>query len=383
MATDRGAVAVHGACQTKEDLAIETARNDTLGHDNGLSPVSAPTIPPCDIFTARDFPLACGAVLPEARLAFRQQGRIGQGLPVLTLSAFGATSADLGYLAMPGGPLDPARHWLIQMEQLGNGRSSSPSNTPVPFDGADFPAVSHQDNQRLQSLLLDHLGISRVKAAIGASMGAQQALQWAATEPERIGGVVAIAGDARTSFYAKLFLHAVASALRSDPAFAGGRYTAPPLTGLTRMSEAWAAFALSSEFFNTSRHKAHVDTEAGDVSAFLAKWGTRYHARDANDLLLQLAAWDAHDIGTAPGAAGSSERAAARAMMPVLFLPIDTDAYFTAPEVKRQAMAFPDATVEVIRSLSGHAAAFGREAEDRAAISAAIVRFLAESAPET
>jgi homoserine O-acetyltransferase len=338
--------------------------------------MTAPAMPPFEIFTVRDFALECGAVLPEARLAWRQRGLIGQGAPILLTTAFAANPLGLAYLGAEDGPLAEDRRWLIDVEMLGNGRSSSPSNTPPPFAGADFPKLAIRDNVALQARLLDHLGVARLACVIGASMGGQQALQWAVSHPARVGGAICIAGNARTTLYGRMFLNVVASALTSDPAFMAGRYAAPPLEGLSRLSEAWAPFALSPRFFSEGRHQNHADMAADDLAGFLAKWRTRYHARDANDLLSHIAMWAANDIAGTPGCGGSFAAAAARATMPVLFAPVSTDIYFHPLDAADQAKAFPNASVEVIDSLSGHAAAFGREPEDREQVREAVSRFL-------
>lgn len=332
--------------------------------------------PPFEVFALPAFRLESGAVLPEARLAFRQQGRVGEGLPILTCTAFGATPLDLAYLAAPDAPLDPRRRWLIQVEMLGNGRSSSPSNTPPPLAGPDFPAVSIRDNVALQAALLDRLGIGRLACVVGASMGGAQAVQWTVSHPDRVGGAVVIAGNARTTLYGQLFLHTVRSALTGAPDFQGGRYETPPLEALSRLSETWAPFALSPRFLSTGRHQAHADMAAPDLAGFLAKWRTRYHARDANDLLTHIEAWMRHDVGATPGCGGDLAAAARRALAPILFLPVSTDLYFHPDDVRDQAALFPNARLEVVDSLSGHAAAFGREAEDRARIGEAVGRFL-------
>jgi homoserine O-acetyltransferase/O-succinyltransferase len=338
--------------------------------------MTAPAAPPFEIFTVQDFALECGAVLPEARLAWRQRGRIGQGEPLLVTTAFAANPAGLAYLGADKGPLAEDRRWLIDVEMLGNGRSSSPSNTPHPFAGADFPPLAIRDNVSLQARLLDHLGVPRVACVVGASMGGQQALQWAVSHPERIASAICIAGNARTTLYGQMFLNVVASALTSDPAFMDGRYTSQPIEGLSRLSEAWAPFALSPRFFSENRHQAHADMAADDLAGFLAKWRTRYHARDANDLMRHIAMWAAHDIGGTPGCGGSFAMAAARASMPVLFAPISTDIYFHPHDAADQARHFPQANLDIIDSLSGHAAAFGREPEDRDKVRGTVARFL-------
>lgn len=332
-----------------------------------------------EILEIRDFPLECGVVLPRARLAWRDSG--GEGAPVLTCTAFAQTPADLGWLRSAGGPLDPARRRVISTELLGNGRSSSPSNTPAPHAGPDFPPVTIRDNVALQTRLLDALGIERLASVVGASMGGQQALQWAASHPERVASVVAIVASARATLHAQLFLQSLETALRSDPEFADGHYRDAPRLGLERMSETWAPWATSPEFFSGGHHLEFEDTRAADLAGFLEKWRGRYLDRDANDLICHLRCWRAHDLGATPGCDGSLETAAARAAMPVLFLPSRTDAYFAVPDVSADAALFPDARVEVIDSVAGHAAGFGRMASDRATVAEAIEAFLAPRSP--
>jgi homoserine O-acetyltransferase len=331
------------------------------------------------ILEIRDFPLECGVVLPRARLAWHDSG--GDGAPVLTCTAFAQTPADLGWLRAAGGPLDPARRRVISTEMLGNGRSSSPSNTAAPFAGPDFPPVTIRDNVALQAHLLDELGVERVASVVGASMGGQQALQWAVSHPGRMASAVAIVASARATLHAQLFLQSLETALTSDPAFAGRSLCGASSRGLERLSETWAPWATSPEFFSGEHHQAFEDTSAADLEGFLAKWRTRYLDRDANDLISQLRCWRAHDLGTTPGCGGSLAAAAARAAMPVLFLPSRTDAYFAAADVRADAALFPDARVEVIDSVAGHAAGFGRMASDREAVARALEDFLAPRAP--
>jgi homoserine O-acetyltransferase len=340
--------------------------------------VTAAKPPPCASYAAGDLPLESGAVLPDARLAYRSHGRVGEGDPIVTCSAFAQHHGDLAWLVGPGRPLDPERHWLVHTELLGNGRSSSPSNTPAPRNGPAFPAVTIRDNVALQTRLLDHLGVGRIRAVIGASMGGQQALQWAVSHPGRVRGAVAIVASARASWHVQLFLHALETALRSDPAFEGGRYASPPLLGLSRLSEAWAPWALAPQFFSEGHYRAFEDTAAEDLEAFLAKWRTRYHDRDANDLISHFRTWRAHDVAGTPGCEGDLATAADRAGLPVLFLPARTDAYFAVDDVVAEAALFPAGRVQVLESPAGHAAGFGRMPADREQIADAVAAFLAD-----
>lgn len=330
-------------------------------------------IPPFDVFIVDAFELESGAKLPQTRLAYRILGDPHREPTVLSCTAFSQTPLDLGYLTKPGGPLAPEGRALIQTELLGNGRSSSPSNTPAPYAGPDFPAFTIADNVRLQRQLVDHLGVKRLDCVFGASMGGQQALEWGVRYPEIVASVIAIAANLQTNIYGQLFLHTVRSALTSDPAFEDGRYQVPPLLGLSRLSEAWAPFALSPRFFSRGRWKAHADMAGADLAEFLAKWRTRYHGKDANDLLTHLHAWFHHDVANGRPLA----EVGARTLTQMLLIPISTDAYFNPDDVREQAEHFPNASLEVVESDSGHAGAFGREPTDQAAIIAIVSRFLA------
>ncbi len=83
--------------------------------------------------------------------------------------------------------LDPARYFVIVPNMLGNGLSSSPSNTPPPYDRARFPHIDVRDNVGAQhKLVTERFGIERLTAVTGWSMGAGQTYQWAVSR-ERAG----------------------------------------------------------------------------------------------------------------------------------------------------------------------------------------------------
>jgi homoserine O-acetyltransferase/O-succinyltransferase len=334
--------------------------------------------PSVEMFAVKDFRLECGVKLPEARLAWRIDGERSDAAPILTCTAFSRQCDDLAYLSKPGGALDPAKRWIIRTEMLGNGRSSSPSNTPAPFAGPDFPAISQRDNVALQKALLDHLGVGRVHAVIGGSMGGQQAIEWALSHPDRVRKAVSIVSQARTNWHGQLFLLSMGEALRSDPAFMEGRYSAPPVEGLKRMSRAWAPWALSPRFFSRGLYRNYADTSAETLEDFLAKWETRYFGKDANDLLCHLRCWIDHDVTAGPGRPATLAEIGAGAKTPILFMPCDTDAYFNIEDIREEAAHFPAGRVVPIRSDYGHAGGFARSAEDAELVDREAARFLEE-----
>src|SRR5947209_14264966 len=110
-----------------------------------------------------------------------------------------ATFHGYEWLIGPERALDPAKLFLVATELFGNGRSSSPSNTPEPFHGPRFPVMTIRDNVDIvHRMLTEELGITHVSAIVGFSMGAQQAFQWAVSYAEFATRIVATSGTAQT-----------------------------------------------------------------------------------------------------------------------------------------------------------------------------------------
>ena len=91
--------------------------------------------------------------------------------------------------------LNPEKYFIILTNLLANGISSSPSNTPAPFDRARFPRITFYDNVRLQhQLVTEELGLKSLRLVTGWSMGAGQTYQWAAQYPDMVRAAAPIAG---------------------------------------------------------------------------------------------------------------------------------------------------------------------------------------------
>ncbi|HEX5535613.1 MAG TPA: homoserine O-acetyltransferase [Sphingobium sp.] len=127
-----------------------------------------------------------------------------------------------------GKPVDPARHFIICVNVLGSCMGSS---GPASIDAATrerwgmrFPVITIGDMVRAQAMLLDHLGIERLSAVIGGSMGGMQALTWPSLFPDRIGAAVVIAATARHSAQNIAFHEVGRQAIMADPRWRGGGY---------------------------------------------------------------------------------------------------------------------------------------------------------------
>ncbi len=128
----------------------------------------------------------------------------------------------------PGKAFDTSRYCVISSNVVGScygttGPGSIDPATGRPY-GSRFPVVMVRDMVNVQRLLLDRLGIDSLLAVAGGSMGGMQALQWAASYPERVRGVIAIATTARHSAQQIAFDEVARQAITNDPAWNGGDY---------------------------------------------------------------------------------------------------------------------------------------------------------------
>ena len=180
----------------------------------------------------RDFRTESGVVLPEAHLVYATLGKLNaRGDNAILLPSHYMANVN-GYNWLIGSAnraLDPGRDFLILTELFGNGRSSSPSNTPEPFHGPRFPITTIRDNvEAVQRLLVDDLKVTHLHAVVGFSMGAEQAFQWAVSHPDFMDAIVATSGTAKCYGHGYVRLEGQIAALTTDPAWQNGDYTAPP-----------------------------------------------------------------------------------------------------------------------------------------------------------
>ncbi len=158
-----------------------------------------------------------------------------------------------------GRALDPDKYFIIVVNQIGNGLSTSPHNTPAPAGMGNFPHVRIGDDVRAQhKLITEKFGLKSLALVVGGSMGAQQTYEWAVRYPDMVKRAAPIAGTARNTVHDFLFTETLVEAITSDPGFNKGFYTssADVREGLLRHAKMWAVMGWSTEFFQENRHKA-------------------------------------------------------------------------------------------------------------------------------
>ena len=160
---------------------------------------------PHGLVSLGDFSLTGGGQIANMRISYADHGHDGvaQKPVVLVLSAIGSTHHRLDFLIGPGRALDPRSFRILAVDAIGNGLTSSPSNSPGQ-SGRIFPRFGIDDMVHSQHALLAQLGIRQLHAVVGASMGGMQALAWAVLYPGFARRVVALTPMAKTTPWARL-----------------------------------------------------------------------------------------------------------------------------------------------------------------------------------
>lgn len=330
-------------------------------------------------FVIENFRFEDGKTLPRAVVVYGTYGHLNaaKSNAILLPSHYMADHHGYDWLIGPGGALDTTRVFLVMTEMFGNGKSSSPSNTPEPFHGPRFPAATIRDNvEAVRRLLQDGLGIGHLKAVIGFSMGAEQAFQWAVSHPDFADRYVATSGTARCWPHGKVRLDAEIGAIQSDPLFKDGEYTEPPRAGIRQFALIWAGWLFSQEWWR--RELWHqISTPETGLDPFVANLTANFIAGDANDLILQAMVWRRHDVGSTPGMNGSLARALGSIRAPFLYMPSATDLYFPLSDARYEASLMKTVSLVPIPSVWGHPAGAGMDPADKRFLNDRIRTFLA------
>jgi homoserine O-acetyltransferase len=259
-----------------------------------------------------------------------------------------------------GRALDPNKYFIIIVNQIGNGLSTSPHNTPAPAGMGNFPHVRIGDDVRAQlKLVTGKFGLDTLALVAGGSMGAQQTYEWAVRYPEMVKRAAPIAGTARNTIHDFLFTETLVEAITSDPGFNHGFYTssADVRQGLLRHSKLWTVMGWSTAFFQENRHKALGFSSMDD---FIINFMNGYFTvMDPNDLLCMAWKWQRGDVSRHTG--GDLRAALARIKAKTFVMPMSSDMFFAPADCEAEWRLIPDAEFRPIQTIDGHLALFGAD----------------------
>jgi len=259
-----------------------------------------------------------------------------------------------------GRALDPDKYFIIIVNQIGSGLSTSPHNTPAPGGMANFPHVRIGDDVVAQHrFLTDRFDLKSLALVVGGSMGAQQTYEWAVRYPDMVKRAAPIAGTAKNTILDFLFTETLVDAITSDPGFNRGFYasSADVREGLSRHAKMWAVRGWSTEFFQQERHKALGFSSMDD---FIVNFMTAYFCvMDPNDLLCMAWKWQRGDVSR--HTRGDLRAALGRIKAKTFVMPMSTDNLFPPSDCQAEWRLIPDAEFRPIQTVDGHLALFGTD----------------------
>jgi homoserine O-acetyltransferase len=324
-----------------------------------------------------------GKTIANVRIGWESYGTLnaGRSNAILVCHFFSGTSHAAGKyqendplpgywdaIIGPGKAIDTNKYFVFSSDTLVNVNANDPMVTttgPASIDpatgkpyGMSFPLVTIGDFVRAQKALVDHLGIKKLHAVMGPSMGGLQTYEWAASYPDMMERIVPVIAAGAPGAWLIAWLNVWAAPIHLDPNWNGGDYydRAAPLAGL---AEAIKIIGLQANHFewvdatygaNFARADldplAALDNKFAVEAAFEAPGSARAALSDANHLLYLVKANQAFIPGSGADAKSASE-GLKRIKAPALILYAPTDQVFPASWVKATAQALVDNGVSV------------------------------------
>ncbi|MCH5583446.1 alpha/beta fold hydrolase [Shimazuella sp. AN120528] len=332
------------------------------------------------IFPLGDVTLQSGEVLPNAFLAYQTYGTLNadKSNAIVYPTAFGDQHYQNEWLIGPGMALDPEKYFIIVPNLFGNGLSSSPSNTPAPYDRGRFPKVTIFDNVSFQHrLITEQFGIEKIALVTGWSLGAIQTFQWAASYPDMVERIAPFCGTAKTWPHTYVFLEGVKAPLISSTEWANGEYETQPIVSMRAIGRVYAGWGFSQAFY---REQSYQPLGHDSLEQFLSGfWENNFLGIDANNLLSMLWTGQYADISANYLYKGDFKKALQSIRAKAVVMPGTTDLYFTPEDSKYETEQIPNATFQPIDSIWGHFAGRGIHNEDTKFINNQLQNLLALS----
>lgn len=304
-----------------------------------------------------------GGTIRDCKLAYAQFGTLNadRDNAILVPTWYSGTNKIIEQVFIgKGRALDPDKYFILVVNQIGSGLSSSPHNTPAPAGMGNFPHVRIGDDVRAQhKLVTEKFGLQSLALVVGGSMGAQQTYEWAVRHPDMVKRAAPIAGTARNTVHDFLFTETLVDAITSDPGFNKGFYTSPAdvREGLLRHAKMWAVMGWSTHFFQENRHKALGFSSMDD---FIINFMYAYFApMDPNDLLCMAWKWQRGDVSRHTG--GDLRAALGRIKAKTFVMPMSSDMFFPPDDCQAEWRLIPDGGFHPIKTIDGHLALFGAD----------------------
>ena len=263
------------------------------------------------IATFDSLDLDCGATLAPVDVAYETYGQLNSSKTnaILITHAFSGDAHAAGQggwwanMIGPGKGFDTDKYFVICSNVLGGCRGTTGPGSINPATGCPwamtFPVISIGDMVRLQKKLIDHLGIERLLAVAGGSMGGMQALEWAVSYPDKVLAALPIATTARHSAQQIAFNEVGRQAIMADPDWASGNYYGRrlPARGLSVARMVGHITYMSDESMRQKFGRRLRAPDQFEVESYLHYRGSQFVERfDANSYIYITRAMDSYDL---------------------------------------------------------------------------------------
>lgn len=345
---------------------------------------STVALPPPDgrlgIIAIGDVRLETGTIIPDVHLAVQRWGELSPALDnvVLVEHALTGDSHVVGVpddihplpgwwdgMVGPGAPVDTDEWCVIATNVLGGCKGSTGPSTLAPDRkpwGARFPEISIRDQVTAEAALLDLLGIERLAAVVGGSMGGMRVLEWMVGAPERVASALVLAVGARATADQIGTQTTQIAAIKADPDWQGGDYhdtDRAPLTGMGIARRiAHLTYRTEGELDHRFENNAQGDEDPRNggryaVQSYLDHQAEKLCGRfDPATYVLLTEAMNRHDIGRGRGGIAA---ALAATPVPCVVGGVDSDRLYPLRTQQELADGLPGCEgLEIVHSRDGH-----------------------------
>ena len=316
------------------------------------------------LFQEGDLKLESGEVIKDFSISYVTHGTLNasKSNAILMVTAISGNHHRIDFMIGTGKALDPEKYFIICTDAIGNGLTSSPSNSEAQ-PRMQFPKFTIRDMVESEyRLLKEKFGIEHVVTVIGPSMGGMQTLQCGVSHPDYMDSLVAIVPLAKTPAWTVAVLEASRKAIMNDPAWKDGNYDAPPENGVRLWRDILNLLAARTPDMYQAQFKNGMD-----VLPWMQQQETAaMKAFDANDWIYQTWAYERHDVGTTAAFGGDTAKSLASIKAKTLILTGTKDLLNPEFEPTQMGKSIPGVKMMTISpgTVTGHASAGGFNTAD-------------------
>lgn len=288
--------------------------------------------------------LISGNVIENCKIGFRTFGKLNQDSSnaIIFPTWFEGTTDDISRLIQKYSFLDTTKYFIIAIDALGNGVSSSPSNYNI-YKIKSFPEITISDMVNSQhKFVSENMKLNHIFAAVGGSLGAMQVLEWSVAYPDFVSNVVAYVGTPRMSTYDLLWINTQLNIIET-----GKKYGVTEKEIRKSLAMMMAGIGKTPDYFVEK-------IKPQDFPNYINNFDKEYsNIFTLEDYEFQLKSISRHDISIQFG--GSMEETANRIKTKLFFIISETDLLINPAETKRFA-ELTKSKILLLKNNCGHLA---------------------------